>query len=163
MPIPLLARSGKPGREVQLFTHLHLRENEMSLYGFETEEELGFFEVLLGVSGIGPKVALGILSAASVDSLRSAVARGDTQYLVQMPGIGKKTAQRIVLDLKGKLEVEELVPAAPLSPADTDVIAALTSLGYSLAEAREVVASLPEEEMPLEERLMLALRYFGSE
>ncbi len=135
----------------------------MSLYGFETEEELGFFEVLLGVSGIGPKVALGILSAASVDSLRSAVARGDTQYLVQMPGIGKKTAQRIVLDLKGKLEVEELVPAAPLSPADTDVIAALTSLGYSLAEAREVVASLPEEEMPLEERLMLALRYFGSE
>lgn len=163
VPTPLLARWGKTGREVQLFTHFHVRENEVSLYGFETEEALSFFEVLLGVSGIGPKVALGVLSAGTVDSLRLAIARGDIEYLTQMPGIGKKTAQRILLDLKGKLELEELVPAPPLSPLDTDVIGALVSLGYGLSEAREVVASLPEEEMPLEERLVLALRYLGGE
>jgi len=163
VPIPLLARWGKPGREVQLFTHFHLRENEMSLYGFETEDELNFFELLLGVSGIGPKVALGILSTASVDSLRLAIAKGDIEYLTQMPGLGKKTAQRIILDVKGKLEVEELIPVPPLSPLDAEIIAVLTALGYSLSEAREAVASLPEEEMPLEERLMLAVRYFGGE
>jgi Holliday junction DNA helicase RuvA len=160
---PLLARWGKPGREVQLFTHFHLRENEMSLYGFEMEDELNFFELLLGVSGIGPKVALGILSTASVDSLRLAIAKGDIEYLTQMPGLGKKTAQRIILDVKGKLEVEELIPVPPLSPLDAEIIAVLTALGYSLSEAREAVASLPEEEMPLEERLMLAVRYFGGE
>jgi Holliday junction DNA helicase RuvA len=163
VPIPLLARWGKPGREVQLFTHFHPRENEMSLYGFETDEELSFFELLLGVSGIGPKVALGILSTASVDSLRLAIGKGDVEYLTQMPGLGKKTAQRILLDLKGKLELEELVPVPPLTAQDQEVIAALASLGYSLSEAKEAVASLPEEEMPLQERLMQALRYFGGE
>lgn len=163
VPIPLLARWGKPGRQVQLFTYLHLRENEVSLYGFEMEEELSFFDLLLGVSGIGPKLALGILSTASVDSLRQAVARGDAEYLAQMPGLGRKTAQRIILDVKGKLEVEDLIPVPPLSPLDVEIIAALTTLGYSLSEAREAVASLPEEEMPLEERLMLAVRYFGGE
>jgi Holliday junction DNA helicase RuvA len=163
VPTALMARWGKQGRQAQLFTYLHLRENEMSLYGFETEEELSFFEVLLGVSGIGPKLALGVLSVATADSLRLAIAKGDIEYLVQMPGIGKKTAQRIVLDLKGKLEMEDLIPAAPLTPVDQEVIVALTSLGYTLSEAREVVASLPEEEMSLEERLMLAVRYFGGE
>ncbi len=135
----------------------------MSLYGFETEEDLSFFELLLGVSGIGPKVALGVLSTASVDSLRVAIDAGDIDYLTQAPGIGKKVAQRILLDLKGKLEIEELVPSPPLSPIDEEIIAALTSLGYSLSEAREAVASLPEEEMALEDRVMLALRYFRSE
>lgn len=161
VPTPILARWGKQGRQVQLFTHLHQRENEMSLYGFETEEELNFFELLLGVSGIGPRLALGIFSATAVDSLRLAIAKGDIEYLTRMPGIGKKTAQRILLDLKGKLEMEELISAAPLTPLDEEVIGALTSLGYSLSEAREAVASLAEEEMSLEERLMLALRYFG--
>lgn len=163
VPIPLLARWGKLGREVQLFTYLHLRENEVSLYGFETDEALSFFQLLLGVSGIGPRLALGVLSATTVDSLHLAIAKGDIPYLTQVPGIGKKTAQRIILDLKGKLELEELVPVSPLTPVDEDVIAALTSLGYNVSEAREVVASLPEEEMSLEERLMLALRYLGGE
>jgi len=161
VPTPLSAQWGTPSRRVQLFTHLHLRENEVSLYGFETEAELTFFELLLGVSGIGPKVAIGILSASSVDALRTAIARGDTDYLTLMPGIGKKTAQRIILDLRGKIEEEELVPALPLSPVDEDVIAALTSMGYSHSEAREALASLPEEEVPLEERLVQAIRYFG--
>jgi len=161
VPTSLSARWGTLGRQVELFTYLHLRENLVSLYGFETQEALGFFELLLGVSGIGPKVALAILSAGRVDALRTAIASGDTDYLIRMPGIGKKTAQRIILDLRGKLEEEELVPALPLSPVDEDVIAALTSMGYSHSEAREALASLPEEEIPLEERLVQAIRYFG--
>lgn len=161
VPTSLSARWGTLGRQVDLFTYLHLRENLVSLYGFETQEALGFFELLLGVSGIGPKVALAILSAGRVDALRTAIASGDTDYLILMPGIGKKTAQRIILDLRGKIEEEELVPALPLSPVDEDVIAALTSMGYSHSEAREALASLPEEEIPLEERLVQAIRYFG--
>lgn len=161
VPAPLLARWGATGRRVQLYTYLHLRENEVSLYGFESQEALNFFELLLSVSGIGPKVAVGILSASSVDALRAAIAAGDTDRLSQLPGIGTKTAQRIVLDLRGKLEEKDLVPPPPPSPVDEDVIAALTSMGYSQSEVREALASLPDEEMPLEERLLLALRYFG--
>jgi Holliday junction DNA helicase RuvA len=162
LPASLLERWGAMGRQVQLFTHLHLRENEVSLYGFETRNELSFFEALLGVSGIGPKVALGALSGANVDALRSAIAAGDSDYLTQLPGIGKKTAQRIILDLRGKLEVEELIPAPVLSSVDEDVLAALLSMGYNESETRAALASLPQEEMPVEERLLLALRYFGS-
>jgi Holliday junction DNA helicase RuvA len=146
---------------VQLFTHLHLRENEVSLYGFETKSELTFFEALLGVSGIGPKVALGALSGGNVDGLRAAISAGDSDYLTQLPGIGKKTAQRIILDLRGKLEQKELVPAPALSPVDQDVLAALLSMGYNDTEAKVAVASLPEGEMPVEERLLLALRHLG--
>jgi Holliday junction DNA helicase RuvA len=161
MPAPLVARWGTPGKHVQIFTHLHMRENEVSLYGFETRNELSFFESLLGVSGIGPKVALGTLSAGHVDALRSAIAAGDSDYLTQLPGIGKKTAQRIILDLRGKLEEEELAPVPAVSRVDEDVIAALISMGYNDTEARATVASLPEEEMAVEDRLLLALRHLG--
>lgn len=163
VPAPLMARWGKPGREVQLFTHLHVRENEMSLYGFESEEALTFFELLLAVSGVGPKVALAVVSLGDVDLIRQAIGRGDVDYLIRTPGVGKKVAQRIVVDLKGKLEAQDLAPAAPLSAVDQDVIAALNFLGYSLSEAREAVASLPDREMPLEERVLLAVSYFAHE
>ncbi len=161
VPAPLAARWGTAGRQVRLFTHLHLRENEASLYGFETKNELAFFEALLGVSGIGPRVALGALSGANVDALRAAISNGDSDYLTQLPGIGKKTAQRIILDLRGKLEEKELVPAPALSPVDQDVLAALLSMGYNDTEARAAVASLPEGEVSVEERLLLALRQLG--
>ena len=161
VPGPLAARWGTTGKQVRLFTHLHLRENEASLYGFETKSELGFFEALLGVSGIGPKVALGALSGAHVDGLRSAISVGDSGYLSQLPGIGKKTAQRIILDLRGKLREEELLPTPAFSPVDVDVVSALVSMGYNETQARAAVASLPEEEMSVEDRLLLALRQFG--
>ena len=96
-----------------------------------------------------------------MDALHSAIAAGDSDYLTQLPGIGKKTAQRIILDLRGKLEEEELVPAPALSPVDTDVINALVSMGYNDTEARAALALLPEEEMSVEERLLLALRRLG--
>ena len=161
VPAPLAARWSTTGKQVRLFTHLHLRENEAALYGFETKNELSFFEALLGVSGIGPKVALGAISGANVDALRAAIGAGDSDYLTQLPGIGKKTAQRIILDLRGKLEAEELVPAPALSPVDEDVVSALVSMGYNETEARAAVASLPDEEMFVEDRLLLALRQFG--
>ncbi len=161
VPAPLVARWGTLGKHVQLYTHLHMRENEVSLYGFETRKELVFFQSLLGVSGIGPKVALGALSAGHVDALRAAIAAGDSDALTQLPGIGKKTAQRIILDLRGKLEAAELAPVSPFSPADADVIAALISMGYNDTEARATVASLPDEEMSVEDRLLLALRHLG--
>lgn len=161
VPAPLVARWGTLGKHVLLFTHLHMRENEASLYGFETKKELVFFQSLLAVSGIGPKVALGALSAGHVDALRSAIAAGDSDSLTQLPGIGKKTAQRIILDLRGKLEAAELAPTPALSPADEDVFAALISMGYNDTEARATVASLPEGEMSVEDRLLLALRHLG--
>jgi Holliday junction DNA helicase RuvA len=161
VPAPLVARWGTPGRRVSLFTHLHMRENEVSLYGFETRNELSFFQSLLSVSGIGPKVGLGALTAGNVDALRSAIAAGDSDYLTQLPGVGKKTAQRIVLDLRGKLEEEELAPAPVISSVDQDVLAALLSMGYNDTEAKAAVASLPDEEMPVEDRLLLALRHLG--
>jgi Holliday junction DNA helicase RuvA len=164
VPTSLLDQLGDVGSPMELFTHLHVRENELALYGCATEDELALFEQLLTVSGIGPKAALGILSALSPDTLRLAIAQGQVDVLTQVPGIGKKTAQRLVLDLKGKLDLAALLAEAPtLTPADAEVIAALTGLGYSVAEAQAALRSLPDREMDLEEKIRLALRYFGGE
>jgi Holliday junction DNA helicase RuvA len=164
VPTSLLDQLGDVGSPVDLFTHLHVRENELALYGFATEDELALFEQLLTVSGIGPRAALGILSALSPDTLRLAIAQGQVDVLTRVPGIGKKTAQRLVLDLKGKLDLAALMAEAPaLTPADAEVIAALTGLGYSVAEAQAAFRSLPDREMDLEEKIRLALRYFGGE
>ena len=164
VPTSLLDQLGDVGSPVELFTHLHVRENELALYGCATEDELALFEQLLTVSGIGPKAALSILSALAPDTLRLAIAQGQVDVLTRVPGIGKKTAQRLVLDLKGKLDLAALMAEAPtISPADAEVIAALTGLGYSVSEAQAALRSLPEAEMDLEEKIRLALRYFGGE
>jgi Holliday junction DNA helicase RuvA len=152
------------GREVTLFTHLHVRENELTLYGCESEEELALFRTLLGVSGIGPKVALAILSFLPPDRLRAAVAQQDVTLLARVPGIGPKTAKKLVFDLHDKLAAEVLEGSVlpTLTEADADLVAALTGLGYSVAEAQEAIRALPEEPLPLEERVRLALAYFAS-
>lgn len=164
VPKSYLDRLSGPGQEVTLFTHLHVRENELTLYGCGTEEELGLFRTLLGVSGIGPKVGLAILSTLPPDRLRTALAQEDMVLLARVPGIGPKMAKKLVFDLKDKVGAEvvggELAPA--ISEADVDLIAALTGLGYSVAEAREAMGALPRESMPLEERVRLALVYFVS-
>ena len=150
------------GRQVELFTHLHVRENELRLYGCGSEDELALFELLLGVSGVGPKVALAMLSTMSPDSLRLAIARGDAVALARVPGIGPKMAKKIVFHLKDRVEVEFGPAAVPfLTEADAEVIAALTSLGYSVVEAQAALQSLPAEEMEIEERVRLALAYFA--
>jgi Holliday junction DNA helicase RuvA len=164
VPQTLLDRDAGMGGEIVLYTHLHVRENELTLYGCATEEELALFRLLLGVSGIGPKVALAILSTLPPDHLRTAIAQEDVATLARVPGIGPKTAKKLVFDLKDKVDAD-VAPGEPtpvLTEADADLIAALTSLGYSVVEAQAAIQDLPREPLPLEERVRLSLAYFAS-
>ena len=153
-----------PTQEVTLFTHLHVRETELTLYGCVSDEELVLLRMLLGVSGIGPKVALAILSFLPPEQLRTSIAQEDVVLLARVPGIGPKTARKLVFDLKDKIaaDLPSLDPQPPITEADVDLIAALTSLGYSVDEAQEAIRALPPDPLPLEERVRLALTYFAS-
>ncbi len=159
--INTLANLGAVGSDVMLFTHLHVREDDLSLYGFATEDELRLFETLLTVSGIGPRVAMGVLSSAPADTLRVAIAQGNLDVLTALPGIGKKTAQRLVLELKGKIDVSGLGEVGELSPVDEDVMNALINLGYSAAEATRAARAVPSSAKTVEERVRIALQYLG--
>ncbi len=163
MPTSTLSALGVIGREVQLYTHLHLREDNATLYGFASAEELGLFQTLIGVSGLGPKLALAMLSAMSVEQLAMAIATGSVDLLTAVPGIGKKVASRLVLELKEKIGAGWITTPPPeFAQENADVLAALTSLGYSAAEAAKAVAALPASpEISLEEKIKLALGYFG--
>ena len=164
VPSSILGQLGTVGDEVHLHTHLYLREDNVALYGFGSAEESRLFQNLISVSGIGPKVGLGLLSTLGAEQLASAIVSGNVDLLSQAPGLGKKTAGRIVLDLKSKLESEWGVLAAPvLVQEDADVVAALTNLGYSLKEATHAVSSLPDSrEIDLEERIRLALKQLAA-
>ncbi|MBM4466736.1 MAG: Holliday junction branch migration protein RuvA [Chloroflexi bacterium] len=162
VPTSFLETAEGLGCQVELFTHLHVRENELALYGCGSEDELALFELLLSVSGVGPRVALAMLSTMSPDSLRLAIAQGNAEALTMVPGIGPKMAKKIVFHLKDRVTVELGPEAVPLlTEADAEVIAALTSLGYSVVEAQAALQSLPAEEMEIEERVRLALAYFA--
>jgi len=146
------------GETVDLHTYLHVRENELSLYGFLTEEELSFFRMLLSVSGIGPKLALAVLSTVSPKALRQAVFQEQLGILTRVPGVGQKTARAIVFHLKDRLVKSDEETAAPFSDVDVEVVAALTSLGFSVVEAqRALQGSARDTEMPVEERVRQAL------
>ena len=162
MPTSTLSTLGAIGEEVKLFTHLHLREDNATLYGFALTDELGLFQNLINVSGLGPKLALAMLSAMNVERLTMAIATGSTDLLTVIPGIGKKMAERLVLELKEKIGAGWITtPAAQLAQENTDVLAALTALGYSVAEANRAVATLPpSSDLSLEERVKQALQYF---
>jgi Holliday junction DNA helicase RuvA len=162
MPTSTLSTLGSRGQEVHIYTHLHLREDNVTLFGFASPEELGLFETLIGVSGIGPRLALSMLSAMSIEQLTMAVATSNAELLTAVPGVGKKIAARLVLELKDKIGAELVTaPAAQLAQENADVLAALTSLGYSVAEASRAVASLPSTPgLTLEEKIKLALGYF---
>ena len=163
MPTSVLSTLGAIGEEVKVHTHLHVKEDELSLYGFESVDELRLFEMLIGVSGLGPKLALAMLSAMSVDQLTMAIATGSTELLTTVPGIGKKMADRLILELREKIGAGLIsTPAAQLVQENTDVLAALTSLGYSVTEASRAVATLPpSSDLSLEEKIKLALQYLG--
>ncbi|MDH4269817.1 MAG: Holliday junction branch migration protein RuvA [Dehalococcoidia bacterium] len=144
---------------VSLYTHLHVREDNISLYGFASSEELTLFKSLISVTGIGAKLALTLLSALNPEQLVMAITSGDIDLLSQAPGIGKKMASRLVVELRGKLEKEWKEVALPLAPESVDVIAALTGLGYSLAEATKAISKLPDSEaLNLEEKVRMALQ-----
>ncbi len=163
MPTSVLSTLGTIGEEVRLHTHLHLKEDEATLYGFGSADELTLFQTLTSVSGLGPKMGLAMLSAMTVDQVVMAIATGSADLLIRVPGIGRKMADRIILELKEKIGTGLITtPAAQLAQENSDVLAALTSLGYSISEASRAVATLPpSSDMPLEEKIKLALQYFG--
>jgi holliday junction DNA helicase RuvA len=160
VPGTLLADTGGTGRPVRLHTHLIVREQELSLYGFATAEDRQLFETLLGVSGVGPKVALSILSTLSPELIQDAIAREETAVLQRVPGIGKKTAERLMFQLRDKLDISQISTLRPLvGDVDSDVIDILTGLGFSIVEAQAALQNVPREITAVDERLQLALQY----
>ena len=154
---------GVPGREISLYTHLQARESDVALYGFATADEMRLFHLLIGVSGVGPKGALALLTGLPGDSIWEAIAHGDVERIRGVPGIGAKTASRIIIDLKGRLpeHVMQGVSAAAMLSADEEVMAALMSLGYTQAEASAAASRLPSDDtLSLEEKIRLALSSF---
>lgn len=156
---------GQIGSETFLHTLLIVREDALTLYGFSDPAQRNLFEQLIGVSGVGPKIALNLLSSGSPDEIQKSIAGGDIARLARVPGIGKKTAERIVLELRGKIDLRQPAGTNPgnVSTLDRELTDILISLGYSATEAAAAIAALPgDAPQTLEERLRLALRYFGS-
>jgi Holliday junction DNA helicase RuvA len=162
VPAPMRGRV-KVGETVFLFTHLVVREDALTLYGFESQADRDLFNMLIGVDGIGPKVALSVLSTLTLDAVQRAVFTEESEILSSVPGVGRKTAQKIVLYLHDKLKpADALARVAAMSDVDSEVLAALTSLGYSVVEAQAAIQSLPKDaSKDVGERLRLALGYFG--
>ena len=157
-PAGTVARA-KVGAEISLHTHLVVREDDMTLYGFASAEERRLFQTLIGVSGVGPKAGLALLSVMTVDELSYAIASGNAAALARAPGVGQKLASRIVLEVRGKLAPEA---PATLPGEASEVVAALIGLGYTQSEAMEAVgkSDLPAD-APVEDRVRLALGYFA--
>jgi Holliday junction DNA helicase RuvA len=159
--VPLFAIESLRGQgtgTVSLFIHTAVREDAIDLYGFPTEDELMFFKQLMSVSGIGPKTAIGILNVSDVPTLRRNIAAGDAAALTKVFGIGKKSAERIVVELRDKLALEQsLHGSVGAGSNDAEVIEALLAMGYSASEARSAIKELPKEGS-LNERLAAALK-----
>lgn len=155
-----IAEAGEAGAEVRLHTYLHVREDQIALYGFGTTEELALFNLLLGVTGIGPRVAANILGATRPEPLLNAITAEDVTFLSRLPGIGKKTAARIILDLRGKLaSIGGGGALATTGTVDGEVVEALQALGYTAAEANMAVTRLPRAGgASVEERIVAALQ-----
>lgn len=163
LPVSAIATLPPRNRKVRLHTHLHVREDAMTLYGFGSAEQRGLFEILLGVNGIGPKGALAVLGMYSPEAFRKAVAKEDLDALTLIPGVGRKTAARMVLELRERLGLPggEGVPGS--TPERREALAevreALLALGYTPAEAREALDRLPEDgDQSVEQLLKVALR-----
>ena len=150
--------------QLLLHTYLQVREDALNLFGFANADELAMFELLLGVNGVGPKVALATLGVLSPELLRSAIVSEEPAMIARVPGVGKRTAEKIVLELRDKLKQfgggSGLQSLAYATDVDSEVIDALTSLGYSVVEAQRAVQKLPKEAGGVEERLRLALSQF---
>lgn len=158
VPMSTFCNLPEVGGELTLYTHFVVREDAELLYGFATLAERAVFRALIKISGVGPKIALALLSGITVDQLKDAVDRGETGLLTKVPGIGKKTAERLVLELKGKLAGTGAATAAvPTSGARADVAAALIALGYSEREAAAAAKKLPED-CTVNDGLRLALK-----
>jgi Holliday junction DNA helicase RuvA len=162
VPTPL-SDEHKPGESIFLHTHLVIRQDSLSLYGFDTVEGREFFGLLMGVGGIGPRLAVTILSTLTPDAIRRGIFNEQAEVFNRVPGVGKKTAQNIIISLQDKITVEEGFEAvAEMSEADSEVLSALITLGYSVVEAQAALQSIPRDAPEdVETRLRLALVYFS--
>lgn len=146
----------KLNQDLNLFIHTYVREDQLTLYGFQTLPELEFFELLLTVSGVGPKSALGIMSLASLDMIKSAIRSEDPSVFTKVSGIGRKTAERVIVELKEKLKEEST--SQPMAQQHSDAMDALVALGYSQQEARDALKAIPSEVTNLQAKVKLALK-----
>jgi Holliday junction DNA helicase RuvA len=161
IPTPMGGALPEIGRPIFLHTKLIVREDALNLYGFDTLEKRNLFELLLEVSGVGPRLSMTILSYLSPEMIRSAVVNGQPEAMVVVPGIGKKTAERIIFHMRDKLEPTTAEFDIRVE-ADTEVVGVLTALGYSVAEAQAALRSIPDgSSEEVEERVRLALKYFA--
>jgi Holliday junction DNA helicase RuvA len=160
----LLRERMKAGEAIFLFTHLVVREDDWKLYGFESQADRELFTTLLGVDGVGPRTALAVLSTLTIDTVQRAVFSDEPDLLSRVPGVGKKTAQKMMLYLHDRLKpASGLEKIASMSDSDSEVLAALTALGYSVVEAQTAIQSIPKDAPDdVEERLRLALQQFTS-
>jgi len=158
---PETLRTAAQETEVALWTHLVVREDVLDLYGFLHLAELDLFKMLIGISGIGPRSALGIMSVAPVETLKTAIAAGDTSYLTKVSGIGKKNAEKIVLELREKLGAIESESATSGLREESDVIEALKTLGYGPVEARNATQQIPKNLTGTSEKIKEALKLLG--
>lgn len=149
------------GNQVKLFSHLHVREDLLDLYGFPTEEELNFFELLISVSGVGPKSALSILEISELKELAAAIQENRPDLLTRASGIGRKTAERIIIDLKNKVKAEMSSEAVKRMESDADIVETLANLGYRRDEAKIALQKVGKEITGLESRLKAALKILG--
>ena len=160
---PEVISGAETGKEIFLFTAFIFRQDYMALFGFRSEEELTYFELLIGANGVGPKLALTILSTVNPDLIRRAVVGDEADLLSRVPGVGKKTAQKIILHLQGKVSDESgvLSPRVAANAVDFEVVEALTALGYSLIQAQTAVQSIPRDTPDtVEDKIRAALRSF---
>ena len=151
------------GDQVFMYTYLVVREDALTLYGFQPHEEREFFTLLISVNGVGPRSALNALSVLSTDAMRRAIFHEQVEVFIRVPGIGKKTAQKIFLQLQDRIPAEPgLEPVTAFSDVDSEVLNALTTLGYSVVEAQAAIQFIPRETPEdVETRLRFALQYFG--
>ena len=157
-----LQKIPEKGGNVKVWIHHHVREDSQELYGFRHYAELELFEMLIGISGIGPKGGLGIMAIAPVDTLKKAIAAGDSSYLTRVSGIGKKTAEKVILELKEKMAGKGMTIEAPELKDEADAIDALVALGYSPREARDALAAVSDKTVSLEKKVGQALRQLGA-
>ena len=161
---PEVISSSDIGKEIFLFTAFIFRQDYMALFGFRNEEELSYFDLLIGANGVGPKLALTILSTVNPDMIRRAVVGDDADLLSRVPGVGKKTAQKIILHLQGKVSDESGILSAKVAAnaVDFEVVEALTALGYSLVQAQTAVQSIPKDTPDtVEDKIRAALQSFS--
>lgn len=155
-----LKNSPKTGEIFRLWTHLRVKEDVLEIYGFEQYPELEFFETLIQISGIGPRSAIGILSIAPLDTLKRAIAAGEVAYLTKVSGVGRKTAEKVIIELRDKIgSLDEAGKA--MFKDDQSVLEALVSLGYSNNEAREAIKQVPDETIGINARIKEALKILG--